>query len=586
MARCTVIASNLGCWFIFIECARQASACTTLVVGKGASADGSVIVTHSDDAESNPDARLCWVAAADHPEGSLRPVYYDTENFPRYVGHSRGRGCYEPAPGQEPSPAIGHIPQVEHTYAFFEATYGLVNEHGLGIGESTCSAVFGTNAAGYGGKALLSIDELSRLAMERTNSSRAAVKLMGALAEEYGFYGVGSFEGSAESLMVGDPDEAFIFHILPDPTGISAIWAAQRVPDDHVGVVANMFVIREIDFNDPLNFLFSESVRSVAIEKRWWCPSCGPLDFTAIYSDGEYDHKFYSGRRVWGAYRMFGVDLPDSYTNLKYDTVYPVTTKPGKGKISVEDLFVVHRDYYKGSKYDMTQGLAAGPWADPDRWSTTSKMNGNWERSIGIFRTSETHVVQSRRQGQGSILWYAPHAPSTSVFIPLVATATAVPAPYSVADPNHLSRQSAYWAHRYIFNIVKLKYNHMMKDVIALQSRLEHAGFDIVRKLDAATGANASSSARFFDDAYAAHAEHVVNEIWAMPDKLIEKFADGWLNDGEPLGYPDDWLKAAGYQNGPPPPPKGATREVKWPRPLEEASHEEDEPELDSYMLI
>lgn len=162
-----------------------------------------------------------------------------------------------------------------------------MNERQVGIGESTCSGVFGTSAAAHGGSALLSVDALSQLAMERANSSRAAVLLMGRLAEEYGFYGAGSFEGTAESLMVTDPYEGWIFHILPDPTGESAIWAAQRVPDTHIGVVPNVFVIREVDFDDAANFLGSSTVHSVALARGWWKPSDGLLDFTSIYSDGE-----------------------------------------------------------------------------------------------------------------------------------------------------------------------------------------------------------------------------------------------------------------------------------------------------------
>ena len=112
--------------------------------------------------------------------------------------------------------------------------YAIMNEKSVAIGETTCSGVFGTNAAGHGGKALMSIDTLSRIALERSDTSRQAVQLMGDLAVEYGFYGAGSFEGSAESLMVIDPNEGFVFHVLPDDTGTSAIWAAQRVPDDSV----------------------------------------------------------------------------------------------------------------------------------------------------------------------------------------------------------------------------------------------------------------------------------------------------------------------------------------------------------------
>lgn len=183
---------------------------------------------------------------------------------------------------------IGYIPEVAHTYAYFEETYGAINEHQVGIGESTCSGVFGTKPATMGGHALFSVDTLTQLAMERTTTARAAVKLMGAMAEAHGFYGAGSFEGTAESLLVTDPNEGFIFHILPDPTGKSAIWAAQRVPDDHVATVANAFVIRGVDLTKPHEFLCSASVHAVAKAKGWWKPSDGLLDFTALYSDGEY----------------------------------------------------------------------------------------------------------------------------------------------------------------------------------------------------------------------------------------------------------------------------------------------------------
>jgi dipeptidase len=130
--------------------------------------------------------------------------------------------------------------------------------------------------------------------MERARTARQAVEIMGSLAETYGFYGAGQFEGTAESLAVSDPNEAWIFHVLPDPSGTSCIWAAQRIPDDGFAVLANMFVIRQVDPDDEENFLMSRSVHQVARDYDWWKPEDGLLDFTRIYSDGEYAHKFYS----------------------------------------------------------------------------------------------------------------------------------------------------------------------------------------------------------------------------------------------------------------------------------------------------
>ncbi len=178
---------------------------------------------------------------------------------------------------------------------------GLMNEHQLGMGESTCSGVFSALGIQDGGKALMSIDELSRIGLERCKTARCAVQLMGDLAVQYGFYGASaSIEGGSESLMVIDPNEAFIFHILADDTGTSAIWVAQRVPDDHVAVVANMFVIRGVNLTDTFNFLGSNNMLTIAEQHGWYNASSGKLlDFTAVYSDGEYGHRYYAGRRQW-----------------------------------------------------------------------------------------------------------------------------------------------------------------------------------------------------------------------------------------------------------------------------------------------
>ena len=162
--------------------------------------DGSVMATHSDDGESNPDARVVYVPAMDHAPGATRPIYYDTEDFPRFVG-DRGVEAYlqKNNPGFNASVPIGHIPQVEHTFGYFEATYGILNEHQVGIGESTCSSVFGAQARGHGGHALFSVDSLSRIALERSKSAREAVQLMGDLAVAEGFYGAGSARREARA---------------------------------------------------------------------------------------------------------------------------------------------------------------------------------------------------------------------------------------------------------------------------------------------------------------------------------------------------------------------------------------------------
>ena len=401
-------------------------ACTTLICGSGATTDGSVLASHSSDGGGTLDPRLVRVPAHDFSEGSQRPVYASPENYPRYSGTDRGAPEYFPENCQSTPEhcaaltPIGYIPQVPHTFAYFESTYGIMNEHQVGLAESTCSAVFSTTAVNNGGAALLSIDQLSHLAMERATTAREAVSLMGSLAEEFGFYGESSsFEGGAESLLVTDPNEGFIFHILPDPTGSSAIWVAQRVPDNSCAVVANMFVVREVNLTDTTTFLGSSHMWEIAADQGLWTEG-QPQDFTATFSDGEYSHKYYTGRRVWGAYRLLAPDLALSalYGNLKEDRPYPVTA-PVSTLLSPSDLFTVHRDWYSGTPYDPSEPgvLAGGAFGSPDRFGGgegEGVVQGSWERTIALYRTSSSFVVQSRSwlpSQVGGVIWFGSYAP-------------------------------------------------------------------------------------------------------------------------------------------------------------------------------
>ncbi len=263
-----------------------ASGCTTLLVGRGASAKGHVLGTYSSDGGSTGDTRL--VKIPPRPGNRTRPVWDDREDYPRYVGYFRGAE-YTPEKTQKGVPAafadrlklsepIGYIPEnVTSTYGYFETAYNALNDAGVGMTETSCSArLFGSRARG----AIMSIDELSRIAAERCASARCAVATMGELAETYGFYGetersaddktgadtlpypaAGNSGAAAypfaaneggETLGVLDKDEAWVFHVLSDGEDKpGAVWAAQRVPDGEVAVVANMFTIREVRVATP-----------------------------------------------------------------------------------------------------------------------------------------------------------------------------------------------------------------------------------------------------------------------------------------------------------------------------------------------
>lgn len=292
--------------------------CTAIVVGRLATKDGSTMTTHTADC-AECDWRINKVPSQTYHSGALRPIYLITGAYPRQVRDDRGKTWspdnLENIPVLRPQwermrgDIIGYIPQVEHTFALIEGMYGIMNEHQVAIGESTCAAKLWAAPKGDIGKgrALLEASELSQIALERSRTAREAIRTMGELAVQYGFYSADwsitplfgenlpKGEGG-EALTVIDPEEAWMFHIIPDDTGSSAIWVAQRVPDSHISVVSNGFVIGDVDPNSP-DFLYSPNLWSVARRLGWWSPSESPLlNFKKTYAPERY-HPNYVNQR-------------------------------------------------------------------------------------------------------------------------------------------------------------------------------------------------------------------------------------------------------------------------------------------------
>lgn len=533
-------------------------ACSVFAVGKKATKDGSVIISHSDDGDPTNDARLIYVPAKDHEANAKRPVFYSGETFPRYLGDQQGPG-YKPdadTQGYNTSQPIGYIDQVPHTFGYQTGTYGVINEHGVGVAESTCGAMFGTCGRGRTdhcepgrkvGEALLSIDELSYIAMERSRTSREAVELMGSLATKYGFYGPpDSFEGSGESLIVGSPEDAWAFQILSDPNGTSAIWAAQRVPDTEMTVVANMFTIREVDPKDKENFILSPNIFDVAKEKGWWKEGT-PLDFTKMYSGGEYSHKYYSGRRMWGAFRRAAPskELPSEYDDIRYKAAYPWSIKPDS-LVEPRDVMSWHRDWYAGTKFDMTKGVQAGPFGTPDRFATSTKIHGHWERSIALYRTNAVYVSQMIK-GK-SVSWYGAGPAHYTPFVPVPAAVTKTLEPLHWANPKKFESYSMNWLTRNIMMLCQIRFDHMHPVVEKAQEYVEKTGVELVKK-----AFEEKKSPEEINMMFEKHASFVLNYWKKLSSDLLFKFSDNTdIATFQPLSYPDSWLEVSGWKNGPP----------------------------------
>ena len=548
-------------------------ACTTMIVGKNASADGSVMVSHSDDGLN--DGSVIYVPAMDHPAGAMRAVYYSHAALDfkpqwgasvshRIVSKDRGRGYYKT--GVAASVPLGFIPQVAHTYAYFDANYGIMNEHQLSIGECTNKAK--VHPEPEPGKRIFYSAELSRVALERTKTAREAIRLMGELIEKYGYYGTG------ETLLVADPNEGWVMEMAGfDMNGTGGVWVAQRVPDDQVFVAANQFRIREIRTDSP-DMMYSANIFDVARQKGWWDPAEGLLDFTRVYGDGEFHHPYYSLRRVWRAQSLLAPSLNlSAWVEGPFTKAYPFGVKPDK-KVTVQDLFAIHRDNYEGTEFDLTKGLAAGPFGNPHRFEgqaesvadkegKLSPLVGAFERPLNIYRCVYSYVNQLRSwlpDPIGGVMWFGADRPATSVLMPFYAGALDLPESVQRMDILKLDRQSMWTAFNYVANYSMLKYSFMIEDIRQVQQRYENRAFGRQKELEGEAltlwqSGDKKAARRLLTDYSDRNAASLLEDWWKLSDHLYIKYNDGYINTdkeiAQPVFYPAWWLRQVGYEEGP-----------------------------------
>lgn len=533
--------------------------CTTLLVTKGASKTGSMIIAHTDDDDLG-DQRIVYVPAQDHPKGSKRSITPLPLLYPRYVGTERGPG-YALLKNHPPTPVSGSIDQVEHTYAYFDANYAILNEHGLAIGETTCASKFQYKS---NDKMIFDIAELSRIALERCKTAREAVLLIGGLAEKYGYFDWG------ELLILADNNEGWVFEISASPKAESALWVAKKVPDGEVFISANIFRIREVLRDDP-DMLYSSNLFAVAEEEKWI--KDGKLDWLPSVSPGEYNHPYYSLRRVWRAQTLFNPSLNLSpWVENGYTNVYPFSIKPEK-KLTTRDVAACLRDYYQETPFDLSKGLAAGPFGCPYRYTgpyepavNTETPNppppiGAWERPISIYYCGYSYITELRPwlpPAIGAVTWISLDQPLTSCYIPFYAGVNDLPQGFQTGSTGTFSRKSPWWAFNSISNIAAFKFSYMIEDIKKKQSEIEENELKKQPELEQKAAKLFQKNPKAAKDLLTSYcnknADAVVKKWWDLATYLFEKYTDGYVNKPkvyEEVGYPRSWLDQVGYKDGP-----------------------------------
>nr|CCA23498.1 peptidase putative [Albugo laibachii Nc14] len=549
--------------------------CTLIAAGPKATSDGSVLLAHTDDAGGGAaDLRIVRVPSQDHSKGSKRAVYNFRSGYPRVVSRERGDHYAPIDSSQDLFEPMGYIPQIAHTLAYFDQDYGMMNEKQLSISESTCGAktVGWPIDAGSHGRNLFGIAELTKVALERCVTARCAIETMGELAVEYGFYSEDSgsaaipdYGDSAECLGIADASgEVWVFHVLTGLRNASAVWAAQRVPENHVTAIANGFTIRNLDLRNKDWYMASPNVYSVAEQLGWWrSDSVEPFDFTAAYGFADKDAigPLYTGRRMWRIFDVFApsLKLDARLGSFSHYVTYPFSVKPDKA-VTLSEMMTLLRDYYGGTPYDMTKGIAAGPFGNPVRYGGKSHgVLGGWERPISMYRTMFSFVAQIQfnlPQCTSGVLWYGQGSPHGTVYVPFSCKQESLPQSYLLGKQSEFNLESAWWAFDFVNNWSQLRFNIINEDVQQRVNELQDEAFAMRNDLEQMHESDHCSVA-LLEDKSNEFAKYVVEEWWKFAFYLIGKYSDGYVTTGEEAqdmvdpGYPAWWLQVSEFSKWP-----------------------------------
>ncbi|MBN2612751.1 MAG: C69 family dipeptidase [Bacteroidales bacterium] len=519
--------------------------CTNFLVTRGASADGSTMISYSADSHVLYGELYHW-PASDYPEGTMLDVYeWDTGKF------------------------LGKISQVRHTYSVI----GNMNEHQVAIGETT-----------YGGKpelvdttGIIDYGSLMYIALQRSRTAREAIKIMTGLVAEYGYY------SSGESFSISDPNEVWIMEMIGKGTNMvsagkgknatlvnankGAVWVALRIPDGYISGHANQARITTFPLNDPENCLYAPDVISFAREKGYYSGTDEAFSFSDTYAPVDFGGARFCEARVWAGFNRVtgGMDKYLDYAkgeNLK--NKMPLWIKPDK-KITLKDMIGIMRDYYQGTPLDMTLDPGAGPnksivrWR-PLTWEVDGKTYFN-ERATSTQQTGFSFIAQSRSwlpDHIGGILWFGVDDTYSTVYSPMYCGITDVPESYAEGNGSMMefSEDAAFWVFNQVSNFAYLRYNLMIADIQKKQQQLENHYIQITDAVDkTALGIYKSDTAkgREFLTMYSANAgNNTVSEWKQLYRYLFTKYMDGNVkvkveDERNPAveypGYSQDWYK-------------------------------------------
>ena len=502
------LSALLACLLLLVTARPAADACTNVIITKGASADGSCMVTYAADSHQLY-GELCLHPAANWPVGSKLDVY-DWDS-----GYYRGK-----------------IAQVPHTFQ----TVGNMNEHQLIIMETT----FGGREGLSNKDGIIDYGSLIYITLQRARTAREAIRTIDELVQTYGYCSEG------ETFSIVDKDECWIFEIVGKGEQKGAVWVAVRIPDGMISAHANQSRIHHFPLNDPENCLYAPDVISFAREKGFFNGKDEDFSFCDAYCPADWGALRGCEARVWSAFRLLGGSNFDDAKYLDFASgenpanKMPLCIRPEK-KVTVKALADVMRDHYEGTAFDFSEEAGAGVSRVPYRWRPMSfELDGKeymFERAIATQQTGFWYLGQARSwlpDEVGGVLWFGVDDAATSALTPIYTCISQVPECFREGNGSMLeySPTSAFWLFNRVAQFSYLFYDRAEPEIRAAADCYENENVKLVAEQDALAlkmleGGNRGQAVRMLTEFCARRSQTLFNTWNDLSNYLLVKYMDG-----------------------------------------------------------
>ena len=558
---------------LMVALAYPTIACTNYLVTKGASKDGSTMISYAADSHVLYGELYHWPAQK-WPAGSMLDVYeWDTGKF------------------------LGKIKQAPETYN----VVGNVNEYQVAIGETT-----------YGGRkelhhqdgAIMDYGSLIYIGLQRSKTAREAIKIITELMSEYGYYSEG------ESFSIADPNEAWILEIIGKGQGEKgAVWVARKIPDGYISGHANQARITNFPlkgkntisfknikkiFNINIENVYSDDVITFARKKGYFTGKDEDFSFSDTYAPVDFSGARFCEIRVWTAFNdvkdgmsqywdyckgdiKHGDNLANGHDNKDHYATnrMPLWIKPDR-KVSVKDMMHFMANHLEGTDLDMTKDMGAGAFGCPYRWRPLTWKVGEQEyineRATATQQTGFSFIAQLRSSVQniGAINWFGVDDAASTVYIPMYTVMTKIPESYKVGNGNITtwSDNSAFWIFNQMSNWAYTRYSLIHPEIEAKRMAYEDQFIANTAKIDAEAQKlykeSPEKAVEYLTNYSIKQANRVVKEWNTFYHQLFVKYSDGNIkvksNSKESYkfvtpqldqpGYGEEWYKKIARETG------------------------------------